>query len=173
MLHESNWFCYELPRRLLFSFFRILSNWKIYQLWLTNHVWVGCKILSSAIFLWTAFVLLRLGVRECLELVLLTVLADDSVELTLAERDKRLGVSWCATGGMSDASATFSGSSEWISSCGCFKKSSGKEKSSVWLWRQAGTVQPKFSRMSPSSSKFLNKLFTFKVLLSMTSRFRK
>ena len=44
--------------------------------------------------------LLRLGVSECLESELLTVLADDSVELILAERDKRLGVKLCATGGV-------------------------------------------------------------------------
>ena len=43
--------------------------------------------------------LLRLGVRECRESVLLQVLADDRLEFILAERDKRLGVKLCAISG--------------------------------------------------------------------------
>ena len=45
--------------------------------------------------------LLRLGVRECRESVLLAVqvLADDRLEFILAERDKRLGVKLCAISG--------------------------------------------------------------------------
>ena len=47
--------------------------------------------------------LLRLGVRECRESVLLTVelLPDDRLEFILAERDKRLGVKLCAMSGVS------------------------------------------------------------------------
>ena len=45
--------------------------------------------------------LLRLGVSECRESVLLAeqILADDRLEFILAERDKRLGVKLCAIGG--------------------------------------------------------------------------
>ena len=47
--------------------------------------------------------LLRLGVRECRESVLLTVelLVDDRLEFILTERDKRLGVKLCALSGVS------------------------------------------------------------------------
>ena len=68
--------------------------------------------------------LLRLGVRECRESVLLTVelLADDRLEFILAERDKRLGVKLCAMSGVSigvDNPESFSADgSERTSCCG-------------------------------------------------------
>ena len=50
--------------------------------------------------------LLRLGVRECresvlLELLTVELLADDRLEFILTERDKRLGVKLCALSGVS------------------------------------------------------------------------